>query len=139
VIILDTNVVSELMKAAPRPGVVAWAVARPARDLVTTAITVAEVRYGLARLPRGRRRDALTAAADEVFAALPGAVLPFDADAAGAYAEVVVERDEAGRPISVLDAQIAAIARSRGAALATRNTADFDGLRLPLVDPWSPA
>lgn len=135
--VLDTSVVSELMRAEPAARVVAWLVAQPAQDLTTTSITVAEVRYGIARLPAGRRREALSQAADEVFGGLRDKVLAFDLDAAGQYADVVTQREQAGTPISVLDAQIAAICRTHGAALATRNTADFSGLGLTLVDPWS--
>ncbi len=137
-IILDTNVVSELMRTTPDPVVVAWARAQPPELVHTSALTVAEVGYGIARLPPGRRRQLLAATAEQVFTAFPGRVLPFDAAAAAAYGDVVTTRERAGTPISALDAQIAAITRAHDAALATRNTNDFTGLELDLVNPWTP-
>jgi len=137
VIVLDTNVLSELMRATPAPAVVAWLADQAALELCTTAVSVAEIRYGLARLPRGKRKTQLSRDADEVFRAFADQVLPFDANAAHAYPEVVSERDRAGLPISGFDAQIAAICRHQGATLATRNTEDFAGLRLDLADPWA--
>lgn len=136
-IVLDTNVVSELMRSTPDGRVVSWMTDQPPDELCTTAVTIAEIRYGLERLPKGRRRDGLRAAAREVFGAFAGMVLPFDSAAAGEYAQVVVRRDAAGLLISGFDAQIAAICLSRGARLATRNTHDFSGLDLPIHDPWS--
>lgn len=100
-------------------------------------MTLAEVRFGIARLPAGRRRDLLHDATDNVFATFSAQVLPFDAVAAGHYANVVVERELTGAPISGFDAQIAAICRTHHAALATRNTDDFDRLGLDVIDPWS--
>lgn len=135
-IILDTNVVSELMRPRPEPAVLSWLDAI-VDDVVTTAITVAEIRHGIARLPHGRRRSALTAAADRTFAPLEGHVLPFDALAALEYADAVADRERSGFPVSALDAQIAAIARDRSAALATRNVRDFAGTGVEVVDPWS--
>lgn len=137
--VLDTNVVSELMRSTPDRRVVAWVTAQPVTELCTTAVTIAEIRYGLEQLPKGRRRDGLRVAAREVFGAFAGMVLPFDSAAAGEYADVVVRRGVAGRPIGGFDAQIAAICLSRGARLATRNTHDFSGLDLPLEDPWTTA
>ena len=136
-IVLDTNVVSELMRAEPAPAVIAWLRRSSDDGLHTTAVTVAEIRYGIARLPLGRRRDSLRQAADEIFAAFPRQVLPFDLAAAGAYADIVASRDDAGLPISGFDAQIAAICRSRQATLATRNTKDFTGLGMTVEDPWA--
>ena len=107
-----------------------------AGDLYTTAITVAEIRYGLERLPGGRRKDRLQAAADEVFAAFSEYVLPFDAGAAAHYARIARHRDEAGLPIGGFDAQIAAICRGHGAALATRNIKDFLETGIEVIDPW---
>ncbi len=135
-IVLDTNVLSELMRASPAPAVISWLGQQPALELCTTAVSVAEIRYGLARLPRGRRRSQLSKGADEVFQAFADQVLPFDAEAARDYADIVIERDRAGLPISGFDAQIAAICRSQGARLATRNTADFAALGLDLTDPF---
>lgn len=135
-IVLDTNVVSELMRAAPSPVVLAWLGEFPGDELYTTAVTVAEIRYGIARLPEGRRREALHQAANEVFAAFPQQVLPFDLVAANAYADVVAHRDAVGNPIDGFDAQIAAICRAHTATLATRNTKDFVETGIAIVDPW---
>lgn len=134
-IVLDTNVVSELMRPAPDETVRRWVLA--GRDLRTTAVTLAEIRYGIERLPAGRRKEVLRATADEVFAAFPDEILPFDAAAATEYPRVVVARDAAGQPIDGFDAQIAAICRSRGATLGTRNSRDFTGTGVPLLDPWT--
>lgn len=136
-IVLDTNVVSELMRTTPAASVVAWASRQQAAEVCTTSVTLAEVRYGIAWLPAGRRRDLLRAAADDVFGAFADQVLAFDAAAAAGYADIVVEREHSGSPISGFDAQIAAICRTRHATLATRNTHDFDLLGLELVDPWT--
>ncbi len=135
-IVLDTNVVSELMRPSPNPRVARWADRQVPAEVVTTAGTVAEIGYGIARLPAGQRRDLLALAAAQVFDAFAARVLPFDAPAAAQYAAVVVERETAGRPISGFDAQIAAICRRHRARLATRNTLDFAELDLDLVDPW---
>jgi len=136
-IILDTNVLSELMKPAPSASVVAWASAQPAAGLYTTSVTQAEILHGLVLLPKGRRRVALEAAATSMFAEeFRGRILGFGSDAAPAYARIASERRRAGRPISQFDAQIAAIAASTGAAIATRNVADFEGCGVTVVDPW---
>jgi predicted nucleic acid-binding protein len=137
VIILDTNVVSELMRATPATNVVAWVHKQPAAEVCTTSVTLAELRYGIARLPAGRRRDLLRAAADDVFSAFADQVLAFDAAAANHYADIVVEREHFGSPISGFDAQIAAVCRTHHASLATRNTDDFDRVGLDLIDPWT--
>ncbi|MFG1678122.1 type II toxin-antitoxin system VapC family toxin [Micromonospora sp. NPDC049282] len=135
-IVLDTNVVSELMRAEPAPVVLAWLRQNSGTGLHTTAVTVAEIRYGIARLPDGQRRDSLQQAANEIFAAFPRQVLPFDLAAAGAYADVVAGRDRLGRPIDGFDAQIAAICRAQVATLATRNSKDFADTGIEVVDPW---
>jgi predicted nucleic acid-binding protein len=138
VIILDTNVLSELMRLRPAPAVVHWVAAQPTDSLYTTSITEAEVLHGLMLLPRGRRRSALEAAATAMFSEdFEGRILGFGSDAARPYAELASERRRAGRPISHLDAQIAAIARATGATIATRNVADFAGCGARIVDPWS--
>jgi predicted nucleic acid-binding protein len=138
-IILDTNVLSELMKPAPAPIVIDWIGAQPVTSLYTTSITQAEILHGILLLPPGRRRRGLEAAATAMFAEdFGGRVLGFDADAAPPYARIASDRRRAGRPISHFDAQIAAIARATGAVLATRNLGDFDGCGLSLVDPWRP-
>ena len=137
-IVLDTNVLSELMRPRPAPWVVSWVDRQPAKRLFTTTVTRAEILYGLALLDPGPRRDRLTEAAREIFAVeLAGRVLPFDSDASDSYAEIASARRRAGRPISAFDAQIAAIARSRGAALATRNLGDFEECGIELIDPWT--
>lgn len=137
-IVLDTNVVSELMRAEPAPPVLEWLRQNSDAGLYTTAITVAEIRYGIARLPEGRRRESLHQAANEAFAAFPRQVLSFDLAAAGAYADVVAGRDSVGHPIDGFDAQIAAICRTRMAALATRNIHDFTDTGIAVVNPWLP-
>lgn len=135
-IIVDTNVISELMRPSPEPAVLGWLRRRADDDLCTTAITAAEVRYGIARLPAGRRKDELLRTADEVFGAFPDQVLPFDIAAAHEYADIVADRERAGTPIDGFDGQIAAICRVNGAQLATRNTRDFDSVGIPVTDPW---
>lgn len=135
-VILDTNVISELMRTSPDARVQAWVRHVPPALIFTTSVTLAEVRFGIARLPAGRRRGLLGEAADDVFGAFTDHVLPFDATAASQYAAVVVERERMGAPISGFDAQIAAICRCHGAALVTRNTDDFMQLGLNLIDPW---
>ncbi|MGE0455592.1 MAG: type II toxin-antitoxin system VapC family toxin [Vicinamibacteria bacterium] len=137
-IILDTNVVSELMRPAPAPRVVAWIAAQPAAILHTTSITQAEILHGLMLMPRGRRRDALQAAATAMFSEdFGGRILAFGPEAAPRYARIASDRRRGGRPISSFDAQIAAIALLAGATLATRNLADFEGCGITVVNPWS--
>ena len=135
-IVVDTNVVSELMRPSPSPQVRDWIIAQAPGELCTTAVTVAEIRYGLERLPDGRRKDSLLAAATEVFAAFSEFIQPFDADAAVWYATIVAQRDRLGLPIDGFDGQIAAICRTRGAALATRNAKDFEETGIDVIDPW---
>jgi toxin FitB len=135
-IVLDTNVVSELMRAEPAPAVLAWLRKSSGAGLYTTAVTVAEIRYGIARLPEGQRRESLHQAANEIFAAFPRQVLPFDLASASTYADVVVGRERQDDPIDGFDAQIAAICRSQAATLATRNTKDFAGTGISIIDPW---
>ena len=109
----------------------------PASALFTTAITESELLYGIALLPEGRRRQSLATVVDLMFAEdLAGRVLPFDSAAAREFADIAASRHRAGQPISEADARFAAIARSRGAALATRKVGDFAGCRLELLDPW---
>lgn len=135
-IVVDTSVVSELMKPAPSAAVADWVRARTGNELYTTSITLAEILYGIARLPDGRRKDLLHTTASEVFAAFEDQVLGFDSSAAAHYAEVVLSRDHAGLPIDEFDAQIASICRAHGAALATRNLKDFRHTGVGLIDPW---
>jgi len=124
-IILDTNVVSELMRPEPDYRVRQWIGARRADELGTTAVTVAEIRHGIERLPDGRRKEGLLSAATDLFAAFGHLVHPFDALAAGWFGLVMVRRAGLGLPIEGFDAQIAAICRARGATLATRNVKDW--------------
>ena len=137
-IILDTNVISELMAPSPAVEVERWAAARPATSLFATSVTQAEILFGVRLLPKGRRRDRVEAAAEALFAKVfAGRLLPFGSDAAVAYARIAADRRRRGSPISSLDAQIAAIARASGATLATRNVRDFTGCGIEIVDPWS--
>ena len=139
-VLLDTNVVSDLMRAAPSAEVVVWMDALPPRELFVTAITEAEVRTGIAILPAGARRRGLADAAERMLRGLfAGRVLPFDSDAAHAYADIAAASRAAGRPISQSDCQIAAIARSRGVAVATRNVRDFSETGVEVIDPWASA
>jgi len=136
VIVADTNVVSELMRPEPAAAVVDWASGIDARHLAITAITVAEIEYGLARLPAGRRQRDLTEAWREVLTAHADRLLAYDADAARATTEILAALDKAGHPVSLADAQIAGLCRSRGHSLATRNPRDFAGLGLDLINPF---
>ncbi len=133
-LVLDTNVVSELLRLRPAPAVVDFVMgqAEPPR---ISAITRAELRYGLARLPAGARRAVLTASIDRLLD-LYGAGLPFGDGAADEYGRIVADRQAAGEPVSVQDAQIAAICLTSGATLATRNVRDFSGIGLELINPW---
>ena len=136
-IILDTNVISELIRATPDSGVRAWVNSRPLTQVATTAITAAELYYGVTRLPDGHRRQQLAVAVSALLNdALRGRIMPFDERAARRYADVITGREQAGRPIGVPDAQIAAICRELGAVLATRNIKDFEETGVELVDPW---
>ena len=136
-IILDTSVVSELMRREPAESVARWLAGRPATSLCTTTITQAEILLGVHLLPRGKRRDEIEQEAQEVFEKdFAGRLLPFDGEGARAYARITSARRRSGRPISQADAQIAAIARSTGYDLATRNVSDFEGCGIELHDPW---
>ena len=135
-IVLDTNVLSELMREDAAPRVLEWAGSQPTASLFTNCITEAEIFLGLAMLPAGKRRRALEGAATGLFSDFDGRVLSFDSEAARVYAEIAAARRRRGRPISTADAQIAAIARSRGGRLATRNTEDFEGCGVEVIDPW---
>jgi predicted nucleic acid-binding protein len=140
VIILDTNVISELMRPQPHPAVVTWIAAHPNTQLYTTSVNKAEILYGIAALPEGRRRAALIAAAEAMFAEdLADRVLPFNDVAADHYAEIVTARRRAGRPTEAFDALIAATALAAGADLATRDVSGFENLGLTLINPWAPS
>ncbi len=134
-IVLDTNVISELMRgAAAEPRVIRWLRSLD-RQPVTTVINRAEVLSGIAILPAGQRRERLRAHADRAFAQL-GMVLPVTDGCASQYADIVATRRALGKPVSVMDALIAAIVKESNCALATRNAGDFEGLGIELVDPW---
>lgn len=136
-IVLDTDVLSELMRPSPSPRVTNWIAKQPAPELFTTAITEAEILYGIELLARGKRREHLLAAAQAMFAEdLAGRIFDFDSDAAPAFAEIATHHRSLGQPINHADAQIAAIVRSKKATLATRNVVDFRNCGLVIVDPW---
>jgi toxin FitB len=138
VIVLDTNVISELMRPKPHPAVLSWVAAQPRATLYTTSVNQTEILYGIAMLPAGRRRTALAAAAEAMFAEdLVDRVLPYDSAAAARYAEIVVARRRVGNPIEAFDALIAATALSVGAGVATRDIGGFDGCGLTIIDPWA--
>jgi predicted nucleic acid-binding protein len=135
-IVVDTNVVSELMRPSPSPAVGDWVRSQHGGELYTTAITVAEIRYGIERLDEGRRKELLRVTAGEVFAEFGEQLLPFDAAAAVHYALVVTHRDGLGLPIDGFDAQIAAICRANNAILATRNLKVFQHVGIEVINPW---
>jgi len=136
--VIDTNVASELMRPQPTATVGAWIAERDAQDMYLTAVSEAELLYGVAIMPTGKRRTALKAAMTRwLDRGFRERILPFDSAAAGAYAEIAAERRRTGRPIGEADCQIAAISRSRGAVLVTRNVRDFEGTGLNVIDPWS--
>ena len=139
-IVLDTNVVSELMRPSPDPAVEAWVAGRAAASLFFSAVGEAELRYGVAVMLAGRRRDRLVSEIESMLREdFEDRVLPFDSGAARAYADIACARRVAGRPVSQADCQIAAIARSRGMAVATRNVRDFEDMGIELLDPWAKA
>lgn len=137
-IVLDTNVISEIFRPSPEPRVVEWLVSLTG-DIAITSITLAELLAGVRRLPDGRRKDELAQRIEEAVAPYRGSrsVLAFDEDAAERYAEVLASREAAGVPISTADAQIAAICLAHGATCATRNVKDFHHAGVELVDPWN--
>jgi len=137
VIILDTSVISELMKPEPSRKVFRWVSQQSPLDLFTTTISQAEVLYGIALLPKGKRRTSLQAAAESMFAEdFASRILPFDEDAARVFPEIVVARRSAGRPIAVLGAEIAAIAGSRASTVATRDMRGFGDCGVSVLNPW---
>ena len=137
-ILLDTNVLSELMRPDPNDGVVEWLDGLPDDDVWISAVTVGEIRLGIAFLPDGRRKRILTELTEEMLnEEFSEKCLPFDYQAASEYARIVASRIHQGRPITVEDAQIAAIALTADLALATRNIKDFWGIEdLRLINPW---
>lgn len=138
-IVLDTNVISEFMRAEPDGNVLAWIDSQPAMDLVISAITVAEILHGIARLPFGKRKQKLESHAMAMFEEdFADRILPFDAHAAVEYAAIVALCEAKGRAAGMADAQIAAICRVHGAPIATRNTKDFEFPGIEIINPWKP-
>jgi toxin FitB len=137
-IVLDTNILSELMRLRPERTVFDWVARQLPASLYTTTITQAEILYGLAKMPAGKRRSELEAQYRAMLAEeFEGRVLSFDSAAAEAYGPMMAGRERQGRQTDTHDVQIAAIAMSRGAAVATRNLPDFQNLGVKLIDPWS--
>ena len=136
-IVIDTNVISELWMVEPNPNVLAWIDAQAVETLYLSAITVAELRYGLATMPEGKRRGIFQQRLEnEVLPAFAGRVLPFDLDAAQAYADLMARARSGGRAIGKADGYIAAIAAVRGLTVATRDTSPFEAAELNTVNPW---
>ena len=135
--ILDTNVVSELMRPAPDPAIASWVAERATSSLFLTAVTEAELRFGLAVMPPGKRRDGLAAGLERMLeTGFANRILPFDSAAARAYAVIAAKRRFAGRAVAPTVCQIAAIARARGMAVATRNVRDFEEMGIDVFNPW---
>ena len=136
-LLIDTNVLSELLRAAPAAAVLDWFSRQRRSELFVCAVTQAEMVVGAALLPMGKRRQALERSLDGVFGEdFAGRILPFDESAVPHYAHVRVARRKMGRPISEFDAQIAAIALAHAMQFATRNVADFADCGLDVVNPW---
>jgi toxin FitB len=136
VIILDTNVTSELMRAEPASTVIAWLTAQSPNELFSTVVTVAEISYGLERLPSGRRRKSLEKAYQSLSTGMAEEILPFDVEAALLYGPLMARKERAGSAMNPMDAQIACIAASHGATIATRNESDFANCGVKLSNPW---
>jgi len=135
--LIDTNVISELMRATPAPSVLNWFSTQDPSTLYLSAVTEAELRTGIAILPAGQRREGLKAALDATISEdFEGRILPFDTAAAKTYAEIAAGRRSAGRPIADADCQISAIARATGMPVVTRNTRDFEGCGIDVINPW---
>ncbi|PXX76595.1 hypothetical protein SAMN05660489_00155 [Pseudomonas sp. LAMO17WK12:I10] len=138
-IVLDTNVLSELMRPQPDASVLLWIEAQPVEDLYISAMTMAEILHGIARLPHGKRKQMLHASALAMFEEdFIDRIAPFGTQAALYYAHLISHRESLGRPISLVDAQIAAICRVHDAAIATRNAKDFSDTGLIVINPWLP-
>ncbi len=136
-VILDTNVVSELLRPVPSLAVEAWLAAQDGAEVYFTSMSEAELRRGIAFLPAGRRRDGLARAVEDILVEdFQKRILPFDSTAARSFAVIAATRRAAGRPISEFDCQIAAIAHAQNAAVATRNAHDFEGCGITVIDPW---
>ncbi len=138
-IILDTNVLSEMIRPQRDKTFLGWILGVDSEEFFTTAVTQAEILFGLALLPQSRRRALLARAVKQMFSEdFADRILPFDGASAEEYAALSAHRRSSGRPIAPFDAQIAAIARSRNAVLATRNVKDFHDCEVRLVNPWEP-
>ncbi|BBU27160.1 VapC ribonuclease Y4jK [Burkholderia sp. THE68] len=136
-ILLDTNVVSELFRLTPDMKVIEWLDAQPLQTLYLSAITVAEMRWGVAQIPAGKRRDALNAKLEEGLMPLVATrVLPFDIDCAQSYADLMTKARAEGRGIALADGLIAAVAAAKGLAVATRDTSPFEAAGLTVFNPW---
>ena len=136
--LLDTNIVCELLRRTPDPAVERWVGTSLATDLYFSSIGEAELRYGVAILPEGRRRNALAQAIEAILREdFDDRILPFDSAAAREYSDIASARRAAGRPILPADCQIAAIARSRNMTVATRNVRDFEDTGVEIIDPWT--
>ncbi len=139
-LVVDTNVLSELMRPSPNAAIASWIAERATSSLHLTAVSEAELRFGLAIMPPGRRRDGLAEGLERMLrTGFANRVLPFDSAAASAYAEIAAARRAMGRPMPDADCQIAAIARSRGMAVVTRNVRDFADAGIDVIDPWTDA
>lgn len=136
-VLVDTNVVSELLRKSPDPAVVAWTISHDLEELFFSAVGEAELRYGAAILPPCRRRESLTADIERFLReAFTNRILPFDSTAARTYADIAAMRRSGGRPAQPANCQIAAIARSHNLTVATRNVRDFGGMGIDVADPW---
>ena len=136
-IVLDTNVISEVFKPTPAAGVLYWLQQQDDAEMFTTAVTRGELMYGLNIMANGKRREILMSGLERIFARrFAGRVLPYDESAADAYAEILAQRRRIGRPTGAADAMIAGIARSHSAQLVTRNVRDFEDCGIALIDPW---
>ena len=135
-IILDTNILSALMRQTPEQEVVAWLDQQPRTSIWTTSITLLEIRFGLQVLATGKRRTALIQAFEGLLQAIDYRIAPFDTDAAEHAGSLMASRQKKGRPGDLRDTMIAGIALAHRATLATRNTPHFDDLSVPLINPW---
>jgi len=136
-IILDTNILSELMRIKPNTSVIAWVDSCQANELGITSITMSEILYGIGKLPEGKRKQNLLSASGKMLEDdFNDRIYPFDEYSAVEYSVIILMREKMGRPISMADAQIASICLSRGFSLVTRNTKDFEGLGVELINPW---
>lgn len=135
-IVLDTNALSELMRPSADPAFLRWWKSMAGQALHTTSISVAEIEFGVERLPQGRRKEALQSAVKDIFESFSSEILAFDRRAAPAYAQIAVERSKAGAPIDGFDAQIAAICHVHQATLVSRNIKDFVGTGIEMLNPW---